>query len=197
MKKTVVPGALVAVFGALTIFLGHALGLELDHVALLGVAIGAVVGLVPDRSNVERILGFLIGFVVAWIGYAIRAALLPDSAGGRALVVFLVLAVCMVIAFATMSRLPLWSFLLGAAAMVGSYESAYVESPPHFIDTSPTAATTILLAAAIGHLATMFLGPQIEQNRMRERSGEHTADPNASVDSNTQGPNSNTQGVSQ
>lgn len=176
MKKNVFAGALVAMFGALTVALGHVLGLELDQVALLGVALGAVIGLVPDRSPVQRIAAFLAGFAIAWMGYAVRAALLPDTATGRAVVVFLVIVLCMVVAAATGSRLPLWATLVGTAAMVGSYEAVYVAAPAQFAGDSPGAATTVLLAAAMGHLATMFLGPQIERGRADERAVAHRSD---------------------
>lgn len=176
MKKNAIAGALVAVFGALTVALGHVLGLDLDQVALLGVALGAVVGLVPDRSPTQRIAAFLAGFAIAWIGYAARAALLPDTATGRAVVVFLVIALCMVVAAATGSRLPLWATLVGTAAMVGSYEATYVAAPSQFVNNSPGAATTVLLAAAMGHLATMLLGPQIERSRADERAAAHRND---------------------
>src|SRR5450756_2504039 len=84
MKSFAIKGAILALFGAFTIGLGHLLGLELDQVAFLGVALGAVIGLVPDRSQTERIVGFLAGFVLAWIGYAVRAAVLPDTGTGLA-----------------------------------------------------------------------------------------------------------------
>lgn len=177
MIKNFLPGALVAVFGALTIAFGHAFGLEIDQVALLGVALGAVIGLVPDRSNVQRLVSFLVGFMFAWIGYAVRAAVLPDSATGRALTILFVLALCMVVAGVAEGRFPLWAMLVGVAAMVGSYEATYIEAPAQFVAQSPTAATAVLLAAAIGHLATILLGSRIEQEPALENDsrGGHTA----------------------
>ena len=183
MIKNLLPGAVIAVFGALTIAFGQAFGLELDQVALLGVALGAVIGLVPDRSNVQRIAAFLVGFMFAWIGYGVRAAVLPDSATGRALAILLVIVLCMAIAAVAEGRFPLWAMLVGVAAMVGSYETTYIESPSQFVAQSPTAATTVLLAAAIGHLATMLLGSKIGQQRELEYSsrGEHTVRDNEGV----------------
>lgn len=165
MTKNVIGGLILAVMAALVVGLGEFLGLDLQHVALLGAALGGVIGLVPDRAPWERIVGFAVGFVLAWIGFAVRAAVLPDSAGGRAVAAFLVLAACMAVAAASMSRLPLWSMLVGAAAIVGAYEETYTSAPSQFVRESPTAATTVLLAAALGYLATAFLGPQIAVNR--------------------------------
>lgn len=168
MTKNVVGGLVLAVMAALVVGLGEFLGLDLQHVALLGAALGGVIGLVPDRAPWERLVGFGVGFVFAWIGFAVRAAVLPDSSGGRAVAAFLVLAACMVVSAATLTRLPLWSMLVGAAAIVGAYEETYTNAPSQFVHESPTAATTVLLAAALGYLATAFLGPQIAVSRKAE-----------------------------
>lgn len=169
MKSLAIRGAALAAFGALTIGLGHLLGLDLDQVALLGVSLGGVIGLVPDRSQTERIVGFLAGFGLAWIGFAVRAAVLPDTSLARAVVVFLMILAAMGISLASASRLPLWSLLVGAAALVGSYEQTYTASPSLFVSDSPTAATTVLLAAAMGVLGTMLLGEEIVARRDAER----------------------------
>lgn len=169
MKSLAIRGAVLAAFGALTIGLGHLLGLDLDQVALLGVSLGGVIGLVPDRSQTERIVGFLAGFGLAWIGFAVRAAVLPDTSLARAVVVFLMILAAMGISLASASRLPLWSLLVGAAALVGAYEQTYTASPSLFASDSPTAATTVLLAAAMGVLGTMLLGEEIVARRDAER----------------------------
>jgi hypothetical protein len=168
MDSRIVKGAVLALFGALTIGFGHLFGLELDQVALLGVTLGAVVGLVPDRTLGERIVGFAFGFVLAWMGYAIRAAVLPDTATARAIVVFVVIAAAMLIAVASQGRLPLWSFLVGSAALVGAYEQTYAASPSLFLTDSPVAATTILLAVAMGVIGSVILGEDIAESRREE-----------------------------
>lgn len=178
-KKLAIKGALLALFGALTIGLGHLLGLDLDQVALLGVCLGGVIGLVPDRSQLERIIGFLAGFGLAWIGFAVRAAILPDTSAARALVVFLSILVAMGISQATASRLPLWSLLVGAAAMVGAYEQTYADSPSLFVTDSPTAATTVLLAVAMGVLGSMLLSDEVAARRDAERDARHAEEVSA------------------
>lgn len=175
MTKNVVGGLILAVMAALVVGLGEFLGLDLQHVALLGAALGGVIGLVPDRAPWQRIIGFGVGFVLAWIGFAVRAAVLPDSSSGRAVAAFLVLAACMVVAAASIGRLPLWSMLVGAAAIVGAYEETYTNAPSQFLRESPTAATTVLLAAALGYVATAFLGPQIALSREHDVADRHVA----------------------
>lgn len=170
MKTRVIKGAVLALFGALTIAFGHLLGLDLDQVALLGVTLGAVIGLVPDRTLTQRITGFAIGFVLAWMGYALRAGLLPDIAAARAIVVFGVIAVAMLVAIASGSRIPLWSILVGTAAMVGAYEQTYAAAPSLFVTDSVTAATTVLMAVAMGVLGSVLLGEDIVEERQAENS---------------------------
>jgi hypothetical protein len=167
-RSTLLGGALLAVAASLLCLIGEALGLDTQHVALLGGAMGGVIGLVPDRSPTMRVIGFVAGLFVAWIGFAVRALYLPDSTSGRALAAFLVVAACLGITAAVGSQIPLWSLLLGAAAMVAVYEEAYTADSPAFLSESPGAATGVLLAAAIGFLATTVLGPQVSMARHRD-----------------------------
>jgi hypothetical protein len=83
--------------------------------------------------------------------------------------VLLVLLVCLAVAAGTRGRLPLWSTLLGTAAMSGAYESTYAADPTAFVGSSTTTATAILLAAGAGFLATALLGPRIIEDREAER----------------------------
>ncbi|HEY2042786.1 MAG TPA: hypothetical protein VGH11_08920 [Jatrophihabitans sp.] len=161
MLKRFSSGLLLAVFAAVIIGLGQLLGLDLQHVALLGSAIGGALGLIPHRSNLGRLGGFAVGFIAAWVGFAIRAAVLPDTTSGVAVAAFLVILVCTVVTTTTQGRLPLWSSLLGVAAVVGAYESTYANTPTEFLSQSPTAATTVAFAAALGYLATSILLPLI------------------------------------
>jgi hypothetical protein len=100
------------------------------------------------------------GFLLAWLGFALRAAVLPDSSAGRAVAAFIVVALIAVVTAASRGRLPLWSGLVGAASIVGAYESVYTDAPSQFLSESPAAATTVLLAVGLGYLATNLLAPQ-------------------------------------
>jgi hypothetical protein len=157
MRRSLLSGLVLAAFAALIIGLGQLFGLDLQHVALMGAALGGVLGLVPHDFPLGKLGGFLIGFVVAWIGFALRAAVLPDSAGGRAAAAFIVVAVVAVACAASAGRVPLWSALLGAAAIVGAYEETYTNAPSQFLKESPTSGTTVLFAVALGFLAATFV----------------------------------------
>jgi len=169
MRRTAIGGAILAVIAFLLILFGEALDLELERVALTGAALGAVVALVPDRAPLFRALGFAAGFVVGVAGYALRAGLLPDTSFGRAVAALVVLLVLMGIAVATGTRVPLWSLLVGAAAMTAAYETTFMTTPSAFPYEGPTAATQMALAAGVGYLAASFLGPAVARERDDER----------------------------
>ena len=168
MRRHVPAGIFLAVLASLLVLLSDTLGLDAQGITLLGAAIGGALGLVPDRSALQRIGGFAVGFGAAWIGYLLRAALLPDAASGRAVAVLLVLLGCLAVAMATRGRLPLWASLLGAAAMAGSYESVYAGDPTAFLTTAPASASAVLVAVGAGFLATALLAPRIERDRAAE-----------------------------
>ena len=153
MRKNLVAGALLAVAAGILFLLGSILELDLEAVTLLGGALGAVVALVPDRTPWVRLGGFAAGFVIAWIGYIVRGAMLPDTTSGRAVAVIVVILLCALVAAATMDRLPLWTLLLGTAGLTGAYEFTYSAAPPELVTTSVNTATTRFLSVAVGFCA--------------------------------------------
>jgi len=173
MLRRLLSGTALAVCAAAVLLIGR--GSELEHVALLGAALGGVVGLAPHDQPMGKLAGFVLGFGIAWIGFGVRAVLLPDTTLGRAVAAFLVIFVCGVIAAITAGRVPLWSAMVGAAAIVGAYETSYTLSPPQFLTTSPQAATTVLLAAGFGFigstLVNMFITTPGAGPRRGRRSG--------------------------
>ena len=171
MRRTLTVGLVLAVFTALIISLGGLFGFGLESVALLGAAIGGALGLIAHPYSWGRIAGFLVGFVAIWVGYALRAAVLPDSSNGRAVAAFVVLAIVALACGFSKSRLPLWSALLGVAALVGAYEATYTNAPSQFLSQSPEAATTVLLTVALGYLVT-----SVVHDLLGDRSGDTDGD---------------------
>src|SRR5690349_13875299 len=127
MRRTLVAGLVLALAAVLVVLVSSGLDLELESVALLGGALGAVVALVPDRTPLVRLSGFAGGFVAAWVGYVVRAALLPDTAGGRAVAVGLVLALAAVLVVLVSSGLDLE---LESVALLGGALGAVVALVP-------------------------------------------------------------------
>ena len=163
MRKDLLVGLVLTVAAVLAVFVSGWLDLELEPVALLGVALGA--GRRPRTSTGRRscVWPASSGFVVAWVGYLVRAAMLPDSTGGRAVAVGLVVVLAVAIAAFSLGRIPLWSTLLGAAALAGAYEHTYAAAPPEVASTSVSTATAVMFAVAIGFLATALMAPATQQ----------------------------------
>lgn len=159
MRTTLLTGGVLLVAAVLVISLSNSLSLDVESVALMGAAIGAVLALVPDHSPLFRVCGFLVGFVGAWIGYIIRAGFLPDTTTGHAIAVAFVVVVATLGAALSRDRIPLWSTLIGAAALAGSYEETYLSAPSQVLRTSTSSSTSVLLAVALGFFAAALVAP--------------------------------------
>ncbi|MEO5710654.1 MAG: hypothetical protein ABIQ59_12620 [Nocardioidaceae bacterium] len=183
MRRTLLAGVVLAVAAVLVVIVSSALNLELESVALLGGALGAVVALVPDRSPLVRLGGFVAGFVAAWIGYVVRAALLPDTSGGRAVAVGLVVLLCVAITAVSRNKLPLWTTLLGTAGLTGAYEFTFAAAPPELASTSVSTATTLLLNVAVGFLAAALVAPTEAGETPQRQHRAHTPTDGAQRDS--------------
>jgi hypothetical protein len=158
-RNTLYRGAVLALASMVVVMVGSALDLDLESVALLGAAMGAVVALVPDRTPTTQLAGFGAGFVVAWAGYVFRAQFMPDTSTGRAIAAAVVVLVCTAVAVGTADRITLWTVLLGAGAFAGAYEFAYNQAPPEILSTSLSTATTMAFNVAVGFLAGVVVGP--------------------------------------
>jgi hypothetical protein len=141
---------LLAVAVVLVIAVSSALDLEIESYALAGVLAGGVVALIPDRSAWARLGAFAVGFVAAWIGFVLRAAVLPDTEGGRAVAAIVTLLICVVAVAAGRTRLPLSAMLLGVVLFSAAYEAAFVAAEPEVASTSLDAATGLVCAVAVG-----------------------------------------------
>ena len=184
MRRTMLVGAVLAVVAFLVVIVSNWLDLELDAVAMVGIALGAVVALVPDRSPLMRLAGFVAGVVLAWIVFVVRAALLPDTATGRALAIGLVILLCTAVAAFTAARVPLWATLVGAAAMSGAYEYTFAAAQPEVATTSVTAVTALLMTSAVGFLLVALAAPGTPAqggHRPASRSKPPRADDNDST----------------
>jgi hypothetical protein len=170
LRRTLLLGAGLAVAVALLVDHAAQLGPDMTNVALLGAALGAVAGLVPDGTPFTRIAGAFVGMVLAQVGYGVRAAVLPDIPAGRAIAAAVVVLALTAVAAATRNRIKLWSLLLGAGAFVGAYETVYVASPTTFVADSFAMATAVSLGAAAGFAVASLV------SAFTTRPASHTAD---------------------
>jgi hypothetical protein len=157
VRKTMIVGVLLAAVAGLLVNYGEVLGLELSRFALLGSAVGAALGLVPAGSPAGRAGAWSVGFLAAWVGYGLRAAVLPDTASGRAVAAVVVILAVSAVCALSVGFLPLWAGLLGVASLAGAYEVTFTAAPTTFAADSVTAVTTVALATALGFLSTSLL----------------------------------------
>jgi hypothetical protein len=168
LRRTLLLGVALAATVALLVDHAGQFGHSMTNVALLGAAIGAALGLVPDGSPLSRITAGLAGMVVAQVGYGVRAGALPDIPAGRGIAAAAVVLVLTGLAVATRGWLRLWALLLGAGAFVGAYETVYVASPTSFVTDSFAMATAVSLGAAVGFavasLVSTFTTPAVSSS---------------------------------
>jgi len=157
MRASMFTGVLVTIAVVVLIAVSSALGLQIEQYALAGVLAGAVVGLVADRSPWARLLAFVVGFVAAWVGFVLRAALLPDTDGGRAAAAVITLAICLVaVAIGRGTRLPMWATFVGVLLFAAAYEAGFLAAEPEVATTSLDAATSLLVAVAVGYVVAVL-----------------------------------------
>lgn len=162
-RPTMFAGMGLALACVCAVVFGAALGLDLDQAVLVSGVLGAVLGLMPGEEPRWQLAGFGVGATAAWLGYGVRASLLPDSSAGVALAAAGVIVLCLLVAIASGDRIPLWAALLGVAALAGTVEHTFDPAAAQFVPASLSAVTTAALAAALGYLATVVAGGRFER----------------------------------
>ncbi|MEI6624356.1 MAG: hypothetical protein WCP28_20890 [Actinomycetes bacterium] len=149
MKKNVVGGVLLAVLAALALWIGSALKLPFEAIVFTA-GVGLVLGIVKVGSPIARVFSFLIGFVLAWVFFALQAAFLPQVLLSQIVSAVVVILLVTLLAVLTKSKMPLWASILGAATMVGAYQTAFGIAPQNFLSESIPAAGSALFGVALG-----------------------------------------------
>jgi ABC-type transport system involved in cytochrome c biogenesis permease subunit len=153
MRASIVTGVLLGAAVVILVLLSAALDLEIESFVQAGALTGAVAALVPDRSLSARLLAVALGVFASWVGFVLRAAVLPDSTGGLAVAALVTVLICLLVAVISAGRLPFWGALLGAALLAGAYESAYSDAPSELLQTSVDAITALAITGVVGFLA--------------------------------------------
>jgi hypothetical protein len=151
MKRTLFGGFALALAAFVAVYIGDALNLGLPN-PLLGVALGGVLALAPGGQKLGRLAGFLIGVLLALVGYGINAQFMPASSSGVAVTAVLTLALATGAAALSFGRMPLWSVLLGVGGFVGAYDYIYNDKPYDFLNSSVLTLGTFLVVFGIGYL---------------------------------------------
>lgn len=155
MGRTFLAGLAVLGVAAITLVVDGALNLGLGNI-MYGIAIGAALGLARGGSPLGRILAFVLGVFVAFIGYALRVLVLNSSALGllvyMAIMIIIISGVCAL----TKNRAPLWAAFLGIVAVIGAYETMFLAAPQNLLSELPAQISTILFPAALAFIVSIF-----------------------------------------
>ena len=176
MRKVFVSGILLAIGAVLLVFINGSLGLGMKSI-LLATAIGGAVGLMKNGGPIARVGSFLVGFVIGFASYFLRAGLLPDSMIGAAIAVAIVILLITLICGLTKDRLPFWSALLGAALFIGGYDFLFASAPYNVITESVATAPALLLPFAVAFLLASLV--QLIE-KPKETTPEMTTEPSKS-----------------
>ncbi len=131
------------------------LGLGLGF-ALLGIAIGGVLGLVNDGPVLGRLLGYVIGVAVVLVAYLGRVLVGNSSDLGLLAGSALIIGLLTLMATVSKNRLPLWAGLLGAVTVIGAYEAAFEGAPQNILSELLPEVSTALVPVALAFLATVW-----------------------------------------
>jgi len=156
MKKIFVGGLLLAVFTAIALWIGAALQLPLGAILFSG-GVGTVLGLIKQGGPIVRIVSFLIGFVLSWALFGVQAALLPQLVVSQIIGAVVTIAIITLIAGFTRNKMTFWALLLGAATMVGAYQTEFEDAPQNFLTQSVTSAGGTLIGVALGLIVAAIM----------------------------------------
>lgn len=152
MRLTTFMGLFLTVAILISAAVSNLLNLQFANI-MLGVAIGGALGRYAFVSPLVRVASFFVGFLLAWMSYGVRAAVMPADSMSLAIVAAVLFLVLTLIALATRNRLNLGSMILGVAAVSGAYEAAYNAAPYLFVSQSTASAAAVLVPVSLGWLA--------------------------------------------
>jgi hypothetical protein len=152
MKRTLFGGLALALAAVLTVYVSDALDLGLPN-PLLGASIGGGLALIPGGHKVGRLVGFIVGGALAFVGYGINAQFMPSASVGIALTAALTLGLGTAAAALSFGHMPLWSVLLGIAGFTGAYDFTYSDKPYDFLNSAVATPVGMLVAFGIAYMA--------------------------------------------
>lgn len=177
--KTIGFGALCAVLAFVVIITGQFLNLPLQNV-LVGIAVGAVLGMVRIGSPLARFVGFLVGLFGGAMFYLLESLVFPSTWFGNAVAVALAIMFMAIVAAVTRGWLGLWSLFLGAVAFAATYDGFFATTPWLIQSQGPVLLGGMIFCVSCGFLSALFVeigGPL--QSPSQPSSTPTTPDPSA------------------
>lgn len=161
MKRTFLVGLSAAVIGGLGLFIASLLSIDLSD-TIIGVGAGVIAATVHFGTPLQRLGGFLIGFVLGVFFIAMVLGILPGgySVMGNAVALAIVLLVIALVHGFTRARIHAWAMLLGVLAFAAGVYPTLSADPFAAHDQLWYFVGTSLAMAMIGFLtvipATLF-----------------------------------------
>jgi hypothetical protein len=151
-------GLLLAVFAAGAYLLQDDFGTAAIAYTVLGLAVGVIVGMLPDADPVARLMGFMLGALLAFASYVVRGGFLPYTKLWSAVVVVLLLAI--ITGITALFRSSTWfvSMLLGAGILYGAVELQFQLAPSAYLASAGVAFVSILFSFGLGYMVSVLLG---------------------------------------
>jgi hypothetical protein len=153
-----IAGVALAVFALVLYLIPGVVGTQAVSYTVAGLAIGVVVGMLPNADPITKVMGFTLGLFLADTTYLVRGGLLPYTKASSVVVVPLMLLV--ITGITALFRSTAWfvSMLLGAGTLYALVEIEFQAAPSAYLVTSSLALLSILLSFGIGYMVSVLLG---------------------------------------
>jgi hypothetical protein len=149
-------GVACSVMAVIVIIGGQLLDLNFQNV-LVGIAAGAVLGLVRIGSPVARFGAFLIGFATGAVFYLLKSLVFPQTWAGNTIAVVLTIMLLTLVSTLTRDRIALWAMFVGTLVFTAAYDGFFNATPWLVTSQGPVIAGGILLCVAAGFLVTLLV----------------------------------------
>jgi hypothetical protein len=151
-------GLVIALFALGIYLLPGELGTAAIAYTVLGLAVGMIVGMLPHADPVARLMGFMLGLLLAFASYVVRGGFLPYTKLWSALVVLVLLAIITGITALFRSSAWFMSLLLGAGTLYGAVELQFQVAPSAYLASAGLALVSILFSFGLGYMVSVLLG---------------------------------------
>ncbi len=178
--RTLIGGLSLGVFAVVIYLLEGDLGKLAVAYTVVGLAMGAVVGLMPGADPANRISAYFVGLLLAFASYVARGGLLPYTKGAAAVVILLMLVVVTGITAVVRSRAWFVLMLLGVGTMYGLVELQFQAAPIAYFASAGLALVGILLGFGVGFTVSELLELELVPYKPNPALAAHaTAGPGA------------------
>ncbi|MCH9815380.1 MAG: hypothetical protein K0U64_02865 [Actinomycetia bacterium] len=181
MRRTFLVGLAAAIIGGIGIWLGTQFDMNFTN-TIMGVGGGVILAVVPERSPLMRLVGFLIGYVLGAFFTAMVLGLIPGGTTtvGLAVAFLIIFVPIAIISGLTTNRIPAWTMLLGALVFTAGFTSGALAEPWTAAEKFPGAFFSILAMSGIGFLTVIVaeLVPEKKRPKAAEAASD-TPDPDA------------------